>query len=199
MVQQAKLRAAGRTGNGLGMETPICRVVVFQPAVGAEREGGHGGPGPVVGDSGDDAVAGTAVGAGDERVAVTAVGRVEELTQAVSAEGRVGRHLDVLLSVCAGEDGEAALREHGDILRGTGRDNGQGREFVGQGVPEGKKRPCRPLDFDLHPGRDVAHPAAQVEFTGPAEDEGAKPDALDDAADEETPADYGFSVPEVSH
>ena len=76
-------RSAGRESGGR-------RVVVFLPAVRAERKGSHGRVGPVVGDAGDDAVAGAAVGAGDEGVAEAPVCGIEQFPQAVVAEAASG-------------------------------------------------------------------------------------------------------------
>ena len=74
-------------GDRLGMKAPVERVPVFSQTVRAERKASHGGLGAVIRDTGDDAEAGTAVGAGNERIMIATVARVEQFPQAVRAEG----------------------------------------------------------------------------------------------------------------
>ncbi len=88
---QPQARPTDGAGDGLGVEAPVEGVSVFSGTVGAEREAGHRCQRPVVGDVADDGEARAAVGAVDKRVAVAAVGRVEQLAQAVVADGHVGR------------------------------------------------------------------------------------------------------------
>jgi hypothetical protein len=71
----------------LGMEASVQRIFIFAQTVRAERKVGHGCFRTVVGDAGDDTVAGSAVRAVYERVMVAPVGRVKKLPQAVGAYG----------------------------------------------------------------------------------------------------------------
>ena len=82
---EPQARPAVRTGDGLGVEAPIGRVVVLRRAGGAHRKARHGGVRPVVGQAACDREAGPAVGAIDERVARPPVGWVVELGQAIGA------------------------------------------------------------------------------------------------------------------
>ena len=89
-IKEGEPGAALRTSVGLGMKAAGGGIFVFLPAGAAHREGGHGGVWPVVGNSGDDGVAGTAVGAVYEGIPEAPVGRVKELAQAVGADEGVG-------------------------------------------------------------------------------------------------------------
>ena len=93
-VDQLQMRTAQRAGVGFGVESAVGGGFVFLAAVRAEREAGHRGGGPVVGNGADDREPGAAVGAVDEGVAEPAVGGVEELGQASVASGDVGADLD---------------------------------------------------------------------------------------------------------
>src|SRR6185369_15380258 len=108
------------------------RIMVFAQAVGAERETSHGRSGAVVGDAGDDAVAGTAVGAGYERVTEAPVGRIEQLLQAVGAEGGIGGDLDVGSAGSALENRKGIVVTNGNIGAGMRCYESKG----GEAVPE---------------------------------------------------------------
>jgi len=73
------------------VKAAVARVVVFLLAVRAHGKDAHGRVGPVVGNVGDDGKARAAVGAVDERIAIATIAGVEQLSQAVRADGDVGR------------------------------------------------------------------------------------------------------------
>ncbi len=92
LQRHRELRSAGGTGDRLGVEASIGRILVFPPAVGAHREAGHRRSCAVVGHGAHDGEARAALGAIQERIPVPAVGRVEELAQAVVARCDVCRN-----------------------------------------------------------------------------------------------------------
>jgi hypothetical protein len=105
---QLEPRSAVRTGDRLGVEPAVGRIVVLGPARGAHGEAGHRGGIPVVRQPGDDGEPRAAVGARDERVPVPTVGRIAQLAQAVGADRDVGRRQRTGRSVPAGRrDGES--------------------------------------------------------------------------------------------
>jgi len=93
------VRVGVLTGVDVGVRVAVG---VFVGAVGAHREGRHGGGGTVVGQCRDDREARTAVRAVDERVAKPAVSGVEQLREALLAGGAVRRHRGIGLSGPAG-------------------------------------------------------------------------------------------------
>src|SRR5678816_527747 len=78
-TEQVERRAAFETADGLSVEAPVERSVVFGAAARAHGEAVHRRPLAVVGHAADDRGARTAMGAADERVLVAAVRWVEEL------------------------------------------------------------------------------------------------------------------------
>ena len=87
------------------MEAAVQRVGVLPPAFGTELERAHGGPGPVVGDIENDAIARPAVRAVGERVPVAPIMRVKELAEAIGAGGNIRRDQLVRIRlVMAAED-----------------------------------------------------------------------------------------------
>ena len=101
------------------MKAPVERIVIFIAAVRAEGKAGHGCFGAVIRGAGDDAVAGTAVGAGYERVAITSVVRVIHFSQAVRADCRIGSNPDIDPAAAAGENGKGNLPVNGnDVCAG---------------------------------------------------------------------------------
>ena len=89
---QADLRAADVAGDGLGMEAPVGRGLVFGPAGSAHRIAGHRGQRAVVGHTGDERQTRAAVGAVGQRVAKAAREGVEDFGHAGCARGRVCGH-----------------------------------------------------------------------------------------------------------
>ena len=89
-VEQLQRRPATRTGDRLGMEPPVGRILVLRPALGAHRKRGHRGPRPVVGQPLDDRPPRPAIGAIGERIAVPPLRRIANLGQALAAGGQIG-------------------------------------------------------------------------------------------------------------
>ena len=163
-IEQAQAGAAGRAANGLGVVAAVVGGLVLALAVGAHREPGHGGVGPVVGDVAHDGEARPAVGAVDERVPVTPVGGVEQLAQAVGAGGRVGRDQGpALAGGVAGRDLKAAPADGGQRCRHQSFYYRQ-RRSLGLEAPQ-ELRHClsSALHLDERPGHVVAHRTAEVQ------------------------------------
>ncbi len=90
-IDEFQLRPADRAGVGLGVKTPVQRVIVFPLALRAHFERSHRRVGAVIGYVGDYREPRSAVGTVSERVAVTPVVRIEYFLQAVGAGGDVRR------------------------------------------------------------------------------------------------------------
>ncbi len=177
------LRAADR----LGMEASALRVVVFPPALGAERKGLEAGARPVVGQSFDHAVARAALVAVGEGVAVVAVLRVVHLRQAVLAHRGVQWQVDRAARLAVAlPDHECSGGGRRDLLRidrlaaGDARAR-QPRSINEQGPLEGIQPVCASLGLDHHLAAAVAHLAREVQPAGQSLDEGPEPHALDHA------------------
>ena len=179
-VHQPQRRPARRTGDRLGVEPPVGRVLVFGPALGTHREAGHRGPRPVVGQLPDDRPPRPAVGAVGERVAEPALAGRADLFPAlgtgsqVGRDGRPGRRLP---AACA--DLERPLPVP---ARGLGNlqpiDPCLGRVRLAQGLQKRLEPAPFPLDLDPHRVGLVGHPAAQSPRPGGIVDERPKPHPL---------------------
>jgi hypothetical protein len=91
-------RPAVRTGDRLGVEAAIARVLVFGPAAFAHLEAGHRGERAVIWDAAHDREAGAAVGAVHEWMAEAPAPRIEQLGEAVGTSCGVRRHQRVRLA-----------------------------------------------------------------------------------------------------
>ena len=143
-IEQAQAGAAGRAANGLGVVAAVVGGLVLALAVGAHREPGHGGVGPVVGDVAHD---------GEARPA-----------QAVGAGGRVGRDQGpALAGGVAGRDLKAAPADGGQRCRHQSFYYRQ-RRSLGLEAPQ-ELRHClsSALHLDERPGHVVAHRTAEVQ------------------------------------
>ena len=178
---EPQTRAADGTGQRLGVEAPVGRVVVLAGALGAEGEGGHGGVGPVVGEAEGDGEPGPAVGAVDERVPVAAVTGVGQFSQAVVAHGQVGgQEGDGPGGVPAGHDAEAVLIEEAEGADLDPLDEGHGRGLGHQAGLEPVHGVSRSLDLGEDPLGVVAHQAGEPEVGGQPVHVGPEPHPLDD-------------------
>ncbi len=144
-------RPAMRTRDGLCVEPAIGGVLVFHGAAVAHGEVGHGGRGPVIGESADDRETRTAVGARHEGVPVAPVQRVEELSDAVFADRDVRRNGGRCRVDGLAADYVKALvsrRLCGDVGPGNVADHRQRRSFGSEAVAEPTDRSWRTFDFD---------------------------------------------------
>ncbi len=135
-IQQFDLRSADRAGVGLGVITPIGRIIILVPADGTHAKAGHGRVRPVVRQLAEDRVARPAVGAVDEWIRVPAIGGVPEFPPAVLAQCQVGRDR-------GGGRGLGRTARHDDKA-GTGRRGGRldlpVRQQSHRGNPGGGRR-----------------------------------------------------------
>src|SRR5690606_29090628 len=90
-VQERQLWTASWARRRLGVKSAVRRVVVLAVAVRAKRKPGHRRPLAVVGRSGHNGQARSAVRAIEERIAVAAVARIKQLGQTGVAGSDVGR------------------------------------------------------------------------------------------------------------
>ena len=116
-VFQPQFRPANRTGVGLGVKTTIQGVFVFAAAFVAQREAGHAGERPIIGNGTGDGVTRTAVGTIGEGVSVTTIGRVHHVGQTGVAHGhvRADQHgvAPVAVARAGGDDESPFIRDHG--------------------------------------------------------------------------------------
>ncbi len=106
---ECQLRTTVTAGDRLGMETPIQRITVLGFTGRAEGKSGHGGQGTVIGDTGYNSPAGTAVGTGDKGMAVAAASRISQLPQAVGTGGTIRGYLCLNPAIAAGKNHKAGL------------------------------------------------------------------------------------------
>ena len=95
--------AAVRAGVGLGVETPVGRIVVFFGARRAHGKTGHAGHRPVVGNGSRNGVARPAVRAVGEGIAETPVARIGHVGKARVAGSDVRAHQHAVTAVLAVE------------------------------------------------------------------------------------------------
>jgi len=192
--------AADGAGVGLGVEAAIRRIIVLRLASGAHAEGGHRRLGPIVGDIADDGEARAAVRAVDEGIAVASVARVKKLSQAIVADGDVGRDgLELAgpgLGVADDEGiGRQALDAVGSkVLDRDVLDAGHGRRLRAQALDKLVQRRARPHCLDLDARGTVQHPAGKPQAGSEVVDEGAESHSLDDARDTNAAADEGLHL-----
>ena len=186
-VAVAQRRSAVRAAHGLGMEPPVGGVGVFAGAIGAHREGRHGGGGTVVWQGGDDGEARAAVGAVDERVAVAPVGRIALFGGTVRAHGDVGGgQRAATVGPRRVGDGETGATDDRDIVRLNRFDDSQRRRSVTQPCQEMVDFGGIALHLDDGAGGVVAHRAGQPEGGRRCVDERSESHALDHPAHADT-------------
>jgi hypothetical protein len=182
VVDEPHLRPAARAACRLGVEAPVGGVLVFGGASVAHGERRHRRQRPVVGQVANNRVPGSAVGAVDQGVAVPPVTRIEELTKAVGADGRVDGHPPAPgRGVVALDDPK---RFRGPVDRGAGHrpdgvDAGEGRRLARQSGHELVEDLLVRPRLDRHPRRIVAHGSRQPEVRGQPVDERPEPHPLD--------------------
>jgi len=144
--------SAGRAGRRTRKRTP-CRASSATSSYSADRRAG-----------GDDGIARAAVGTGDVRIAVTPVRRVEQLAQAVVADGRSGLIRDCpVAGVVAVPDDETLARRVGRAGHVDRLDRRRRRSLLAQRRYECVERRIRGLRVDVHAVRVVQHPAPHAQ------------------------------------
>ena len=82
-VMKGYTGSADGTCIGLGMKTPVFRIIVFMLALGTHGKIPHGCFGAIIGDIINNGISRAAVGAIDKRIAKTAIHWIEQLPSAV--------------------------------------------------------------------------------------------------------------------
>ena len=176
------LRAAGLTGDGVGVVTAVCGVVVFPRAGFAHLEGRHSGVAALVGSLLQNAEARAAVGARDEGVAVTPVGGVEEFFAAVFAEADIRRErLKILLVACRWQNLKGEGTTGGDLLDADGVYVRQGRGLLLNELDEAMHGLRRSLHGDVGSRGGRAYPPAHAQTFRQIVHKGAETDAFQEA------------------
>ena len=178
-IENAKPRPTCRAAGRLRVKAPVGRVVVLGTASRAHREAGHRCARPIVGRTGDDRQARTAIGAIQKRVAKAAIGGIEQLGQAVSAGGNVRRNKDCPRFFGVTRlDEELAITTSGTGFPGEMLNAGKRRRLIGERTEEIIERGGIAFDFDQHVADAVLHETGELQPRGEGEDEGPKADAL---------------------
>ena len=128
--------AKDRTGNGLRMKAPVCRIAILRLAGFAQGERGHGGGGAVIRNRTDDAETRTAMGAVGEGIAEAPVGGAGDLFQAGWAYACVRRYLGVNATASAFDNEKAGRKGCLAVHRFDAFDLGQRRRFPPQGLDQ---------------------------------------------------------------
>ena len=110
VVVESELRSAVRAGDRLGMVAPGLRVAVLAGTGRADREVCHRGPFPVIGNSGNDAVPGTAVHARGRPVVFVPPAFMIKVGNALAADRNIGRDHAGMGTGPAGQD-EKTVRD----------------------------------------------------------------------------------------
>jgi ELWxxDGT repeat protein len=180
-------RTAVRTGDRLGVEAAVDRVLVLGAAGLAHLEARHRRVGAVVRRPKRDRQAGAAVGAVDEGVAVATVGRVPELAQALFAGGDIRGYQRAGRVAGARLDPELALAARRDLRRGDLLDRGVRRSVLDELALEQPEHDGVALNLHDHAPPVVEREAAELPAGGEPVDEGPEADPLHDAADDDPP------------
>ena len=195
-------RPAVRASDRLRVEAAIGRVVVFGGAALAHGERRHGGGRTVVGQGTDDGEPRTAVSARHEGVPVTAVVRVEQLGDAVVADGDVGRNRGSGTGDRLAVDDAKAAVAHAvgaDIDDVDSTDRCQRRRLSAQPATEFVDARGRSLHFEEDRARIVADESGKPKLAGDPVDERAEPHPLDDTGHGEPLSDVDGLHQRVSH
>ena len=91
VIMKSDMRPAFVTGIGLGMKSPVGRVVVLGLAGSTHFKIPHGGLGAIIGDIIDDGIARPAIGAIDKRIQIAAISGIEKLLAAIITDRYVRR------------------------------------------------------------------------------------------------------------
>ena len=164
------------------MEAPVCRILVFAPAVGAHHKPGHRRQRAVVGDPGGDRESRPAVRTVDERIPVAAIGGIQELAETRSTGRYVSGDGGVRPAAArAPPDLEPALAGRAQRLPGNALDHREWRGVRREPSCELVDRGRGSLHLDGHAGGVVADVPVEPELACEAIDERAETDPLDGA------------------
>ncbi len=185
-IGQVDLWTANRTGDGLGMISPVQGIDVLIPAVCAHGEAFHGCLFSVVRKGFDDRVARSAVCAVDERIMMSPVSGVHHFFIAVFADGNVGRDEHKAFSLFRFFDREVFETEECGRFQNNLLDLRQrGSSFLEriQEIFEIRFYLAFEMDFDSE--TDVLDPTCAVKSMGQSIDKRPEPDSLDDSKNDD--------------
>jgi hypothetical protein len=182
---QGQVGTAHRARDGLGMEPAIKGIAVFPPTGGTHGEGLHRSTGPVIGQAGDDRVAGAAVGTVREGVAVPAFSGCVCLFCAGPADRQVrGRHGPDVTSFIAGENPEPiGLGIFRQVDAGQVGHTGRRRDVRLERSQEGLQGCGTTLGLDGHTPGVIPDRPGETVGQGQAIDRRAETHALDHTLD----------------
>ena len=185
-VHQPVLRPALRAGVGLGVKPPVGRIVEFAMAGLAHRKDIHRSRTPIVRRLTDDCVARTAIRTIGEWILIAPVCLVGDLAATVFAGRNICRHKRHRSRWRIAFDNiEGRFVTIRDLIRSQRIDFGLRRLFLLEIADERIKLGCCPLDFDMNAVSRVVNPTGQPMTRRQSVDEWTKPDALDDAANDQ--------------
>src|SRR5262245_10075518 len=179
-----------RAGDALGVEAAVARALVLSPALLAEREARHRGAVAVVGQRLDDREPRATACACLQSVSVPSIARIAQLGHACVAHGTVRSRREawhaIAKHVCDGKTGKPFGLAPGDrhLTRRIGIQRGE--ECVEGDIVA--------LRLDRHAGARVANRSGDPVANRQAVHGGAKPDALDNAADCDLAVPYARPV-----
>ncbi len=189
-VPQGQLRAAVRAAIRLGVKAAVEWIGVLFATYGAHGEIGHGCIGSVIGQAGDNAVAGSAIGAIGEGIKVPPVARRKDIFKAIRAGCYIGQRqrLNRPIGGLAAPNNKAAAARS---LHHRARDIVnvcQGWSRTAQGLLELLKHIGFGFDLANNPLSIIEDPARKPQLCRDAVGKGTKANALNRTANFQSPA-----------
>jgi hypothetical protein len=180
-------RAAGMATVGLGMESPVGRIMVFTPARLTHGKRLHGSLRPVIGDRFYNAEPGAAVRAVDKGIGIASVSAVIQFGQTLPAKSNVRRdRCGGLSAAAAGDDGKTGRYFIGGKKMFRNRCDGrERRRIIGEGIQKFFNIGIFADYANYYTTFRIADRTRKGETDGKVIDKGSKPDALNCAADED--------------
>ncbi len=183
-LAEVVVRSAVGTGHRLRVEAAARGVMVLPGAAPVHRPRTHRGAGAVVGQTQDDRVAGTAVGAVDVGIVEARVGRVEQFLEASFADGEVRGDANRRLRAPGAFPDDEVGRTRGVDRRHLDVGDARRRRRLGGEVAQERIQPCPgALDVDFHAVVAVQDPAGEGVGAGEPEHERAESHPLHHAPD----------------
>ncbi len=180
-------RPAGRTGDRLGMEAAIARIVIILGTGWAQGKPSHAGLGAIVGQTANHTQPRAAMGTVHKRIAVEAAHGIEQIPLTGRTNRRIGRNLGVDFAGLAVIDPKGVpitqitvgFDRQGRSLHRV--NSGQGRAL---GLDLGHKRTNLRLGArhpNHHPAPAIKNHAPQLQFLGNPIHRGPEPNPLHNA------------------
>ena len=100
-IHEPDMRPAPGAGHRLRMETPVAGIRIFGGTGGTQRETGHAGRRPVVGDGAGDGVARAAIGTIDKGIGIAEILRIGHLAGTVVTDANIGAYQNAVPRMAA--------------------------------------------------------------------------------------------------